>query len=169
MGILRERPVEVYRVPPAVLAIAVFLSLLLQTYLPLKIPQMRGVDFPLLVTIYFSLLRRNKIFGIGIGTGLGLIEDALSRHYIGMFGMTKALVGYLAASSSVKFNLEHFLPRIVLTAVFVFIHNLFFLGLQHLPEPPPHFAPLEFAISIVSNVAVAFLLFLALDRFKRMV
>ncbi|PYV31325.1 MAG: rod shape-determining protein MreD [Acidobacteria bacterium] len=169
MGIPRERPIEVYRVHPAVLAIAVFLSLLLQTYLPLKISMARWMDFPLLVTIYFSLLRRNKIFGIGLGTGLGLVEDALSRHYIGMFGMTKALVGYLAASSSVKFNLEHFLPRIVLTAVFVLIHDLFFLGLQHLPEPSPPFVPFEFARSMVSNVAAAFMLFLALDRFKRLV
>jgi len=86
-----------------------------------------------------------------------------------MFGMTKALVGYLAASSSVKFNLEHFLPRIVLTAVFVLIHDLFFLGLQHLPEPSPPFVPFEFARSMVSNVAAAFMLFLALDRFKRLV
>jgi rod shape-determining protein MreD len=167
MGISRQRQIEVYRVHPAVVGISIFLSLLLQTYLPLKISLTRLLDLPLLVTIYFSLLRRDKIFGIGLGTGLGLVEDALSRHYLGMYGMAKALVGYLAASSSVKFNLEHFLPRIVLTAVFVIIHNLFFLGLQHLPESPPHFALFEFGSSIVLNVAVALVLFQALDRFKR--
>jgi rod shape-determining protein MreD len=167
MGVSRQRQVEVYRVHPAVLGIAIFLSLLLATYLPLKISWTRLLDFPLLITIYFSLLRRDKIFGIGLGTGLGLVEDALSHHYLGMYGMAKALVGYLAASSSVKFNLEHFLPRIVLTAVFVLIHNLSFLGLQHLPEAPPPFRPFEFASSILSNVAVALILFQALDRFKR--
>lgn len=167
MGISRQRQVEVHRVHPAVMGIAIFLSLLLEVYLPLRIRWTRLVDFPLLVTIYFSLVRRDKIFAIGLGTGMGLIEDALSHHFIGMYGMAKALAAYLAASSGVKFDLEHFLPRIVLTAAFVLIHNLLFLGLQHLPESPPPFIASTFASSIVLNVAVALVLFQALDRFKR--
>jgi rod shape-determining protein MreD len=167
MGIPRQRPIEVHRVHPAVIGVAIFLSLLLQTYLPLKISSARLVDLPLLVTIYFSLLRRDKLFAIGLGTGVGLVEDALSRQYIGMYGITKALAAYLAASSGVKFNLEHFLPRIVLTAVFVLVHNLLFFGLQHLPESPPPFLAYRFATSVAANVAVALILFQFLDRFKR--
>ncbi len=151
------------------MGIAIFLSLLLQVYLPLKIRWTRLVDFPLLATIYFSLLRRDKIFAVGLGTGVGIVEDALSHHYLGMYGMAKALAGYLAATSSVRFNLDHFLPRIVLTSVFVLIHNLLFLGLQHLPETPPPFTFMQFAASIALNVAVALVLFQALDRFKRAV
>ena len=102
MGISRQRHVEVHRVHPAIMGMAIFLSLLLQTYLPLKIRWTRLVDLPLLMTIYFSLLRRDKIFGIGLGTGLGLIEDALSHHYLGMYGMAKALAGYFAAAAGVR-------------------------------------------------------------------
>jgi rod shape-determining protein MreD len=167
MVIPRQRPIEVHPVHPVVMGIAIFLSLLLQTYLPLRISSARLVDLPLLVTIYFSLLRRDKLFAIGLGAGIGLLEDALSRHYIGMYGMTKALAAYLAAWSGVKFNLEHFLPRIVLTAVFVLVHNLLFVGLLHLPESPPPFLPSRFASSIAANVAVALILFQILDRFKR--
>jgi rod shape-determining protein MreD len=167
MAISRQRQVEVHRVHPAVMGIAIFLAILLQTYLPLKISSARLVDLPLLVTIYFSLVRRDKLFAIGLGTGIGLVEDALSRQYIGMYGIAKALAAYLAASSGVKFDLEHFLPRIVLTAVFVFVHNLLFFGLQHLPESAPPFLISRFASSIAANVVVALILFQVLDRFKR--
>jgi len=169
MGISRQRHVEVHRVHPAIMGMVIFLSLLLQTYLPLKIRWTRLVDLPLLMTIYFSLLRRDKIFGIGLGTGLGLIEDALSHHYLGMYGMAKALAGYFAAAAGVRFDLDHFLPRIVFTSVFFFFHNLFFLGLQYLPESPPAFEPMRFAISSALNAAVALLLFQGLDQFKRRV
>jgi hypothetical protein len=58
-----QRSVEVFRVRPVVLWVTVFLALLMQTVLPLGVPQARVIDFPLLVTIYFALMRRNKIFG----------------------------------------------------------------------------------------------------------
>ncbi len=166
MGISRQRQVEVHRVHPLIMALALFLALLLETYLPLKIHWTRLVDLPLLVTIYFALLRRDKVFGVILGTGLGIIEDALSHHYLGMYGMAKALVGYLAAASSVRFNLDALLPRIILTSVFVVVHNLFFIGLEHLPENAPPFVLSQFALSVAANVGVALIVFQVLDRFK---
>ena len=86
------------------------------------------MDFPLLIVIYFSLMRRDKVFGIAMGTGVGLLQDALSHGYIGIYGIAKAIVGYLAASASTRFELESLVARTVLTGVFVLVHNLLVAG-----------------------------------------
>lgn len=153
---------------PAVLWVTVFVALLLQTFLPLKISLARLLDFPLLVTIYFAVVRRNKLFAIGLGTGFGLLQDALAHGYIGIFGMAKAVIGYLAASASVKFELEDILARFALTALLVPVHSLILLALQRvLFEPPPSFQPLESASGVLVNVGLGLVLFQILDRFRQ--
>jgi rod shape-determining protein MreD len=167
MPVSTDRAVEVFRVHPATLWVSAFVALLLQTFLPLKLPMARLLDFPLLVAIYFPLVRRNKVFGIGLGTGLGLLQDALSHGFIGISGMAKALVGYLAASASMRFELESLLARSVMTSIFVLIHSLTLAGLQHgLLESPPPFQPLEMASGILVNVALGLVTFQVLDKFR---
>ena len=163
-----HRPVAVFQVHPAVVAIAVLVALLLQTFLPLKLPIARLMDFPLLIAIYFALMRRDKVFGIALGTGLGLLQDALSHGYIGIFGIAKAIVGYLAASASTRFELESLLARTVLTGVFVLVHSLCLAALQHaLLEAPPPFQPIATASAVLVNVALGLIIFQILDRFRR--
>lgn len=161
-------PIAVYRMHPATLWAAVFAALLLQTFLPLLVPLARLFDFPLLVTIYFALLRRNKVFGTLLGTGSGLLQDALSHGLVGMLGIAKALVGYLAAWASVKFELDQIVARSALTGALVLIHSLILLGLGHvLLDPPPAFEPLDLASTLLVNVALGLILFRILDRFRR--
>jgi rod shape-determining protein MreD len=167
MPVAAKREVEVFRVRPITIWVTIFLALLLQTFLPLKIPLAGLMDLPLLATVYFTLIRQNKIFGIGLGTGLGLVQDALSHGYIGMFGMTKALVGYLAASAAIRFNVESILARSLVTASLILVHNLCMAGLQHaLLESPPAFLPLDLASAVLVNVALSLILFPVLDRFR---
>src|SRR5579864_9401675 len=113
-----HRPVAVFKVHPAILAAAVLLALLLQTFLPLKLPLARLMDFPLLIVIYAALMRRDRVYGIAMGTVVGLLQDALSHGLIGIFGIAKAIVGYFAASASTRFELESLVARTVLTAIF---------------------------------------------------
>jgi rod shape-determining protein MreD len=161
------RPLAVFRVHPATFWVSILASLLLQALLPLKVPLARLMDFPLLVTIYFALLRRNKVFGISLGTGVGLLQDALSHGYMGLFGIVKALVGYLAASAGVQFDVESMPTRSVLTGIFVLLHSLGLAGLQRgLLESPPSFQPLQTASGLMVNVALGLVLFLVLDRFR---
>ncbi len=168
MGGPAERPIEVFRINPAALWVTLLAAPLLQTLLPLKVPLARHFDFPLLATIYFSLARRNKVFGTLLGTMMGLFQDALSHGFIGIFGMSKALVGYLAASASVKFDLEQLVARLTLAGVLVLTHNLFLKGLEHgLLESPPPFQSLDLVISVLVNVALGLILFQVLDRFKQ--
>lgn len=162
-----QREVEVFRVRPATLAVAVLTSLILQTFLPLRFPLAKLMDFPLLVAIYFTLIRQDRIFGIGLGTGLGLLQDALSHGKVGMFGMAKAVIGYLAALAGVRFNLESLFARSVLTAFLVLLHNLCIAGLQHaLLDSPPVFVPLDLASEVLVNSALSLIVFQVLDRFR---
>jgi rod shape-determining protein MreD len=147
--------------------VTILVALLLQTFLPLKMPLAGLMDFPLLVTVYFTLIRQNKIFGIALGTGLGLMQDALSHGYLGMFGMAKALVGYLAASAAIRFNVESLFARSVVTASLILLHNLCMAGLQHaLLDSPPAFIPLDLPSAVLVNVALSLILFPVLDRFR---
>jgi rod shape-determining protein MreD len=167
MPVASEREVEVFRFHYATLAVSILVALLLQTFLPIMIPVAGLMDFPLLVTVYFTLIRQNQIFGIALGTGLGLMQDALSHGYLGMFGMAKAVVGYLAASAAMRFNFESLFARSVVTASLVLIHDLCMTGLQHaLLDSPPPFLLLERASAVLVNVALALILFPVLDRFR---
>lgn len=164
----RDRPIAAYRVNPAAFWISLFVALLLQISLPVKLPLARLFDFPLILTIYFASIRRSKIFGVALGTGLGLVQDALSHGLVGMFGIAKALVGYLAASASVKFEMEQLGARYFLTGVLVCVHSLVLIGLRRLLfESPPPFDPLDLASTVVVNVALALICFPILDRFTR--
>jgi rod shape-determining protein MreD len=167
MPVAPQREVEVFRVQPATLGVAILVALLLQTFLPLKIPLAGLMDFPLLVTVYFSMVRQNKIFGIGLGTGLGLMQDALSHGYIGLFGMTKALVGYLAASAASRFNLESLFARSAVAGFLIVLSNLCMALLQHaLLGSPPALVPLELASTVLVNIALSLIVFQVLDRFR---
>jgi rod shape-determining protein MreD len=158
--------IAVYRVHPATVWITVFVALLIQSFLPVRIPLARLIDFPLLAVVYFSLLRRSQVFGTLTGMVTGLVQDFLSHGPIGMFGMTKALAGYVAAYASIRFDPEQMVGRFLLVAVFVLLHNLFLLALQQLLPSPPPFEPLDLAVAVLVNVAMALVLFQILDRFR---
>lgn len=163
-----ERPINVYRVHAATLWIVAFLALGLQAFLPVVLPLARLVDLPLLVVIYFSITRRSKVFGTLFGTVVGLAEDALSHGYLGMFGIAKALVGYLGAWASVQFDLEQFAARLVLTAGLVLLHSVALAGFERaLLESASAWQPLDLASSLLFNVALAPVLFQLFDRFRR--
>jgi rod shape-determining protein MreD len=74
-------------------------------------------DLPLLVTIYFAMARRSPIQGTTIGFILGILEDALTHRPIGINGISKTLVGFLAASVGVRIDVENVTIRVLLTFV----------------------------------------------------
>jgi rod shape-determining protein MreD len=157
-----------YRVHPAAFWLSLFVGMLLQVSLPLKFPLARLFDFPLVLTVYFALTRRNKVFGIALGTALGLLQDAFAHGLIGMFGIAKALAGYLAASASLKFEMDQLGARYVLTGLLVCLHRLVIAGLERLLfQSPPPFVPMDLASAALLNIALALICFQILDRFRR--
>jgi rod shape-determining protein MreD len=84
---------------------------------------------PLVVTVYFALGRRSPIQGTVMGAVMGLFEDALSHHAIGINGIAKTAVGFLAASVGMRIDVDHHTIRLLLTfmlsllssAIYVFV------------------------------------------------
>jgi rod shape-determining protein MreD len=163
-----QRALDSFRVHPAALATTVFLALVLQTYLPVRWPSARLFDFPLLVALYIAMIRRNKTLAIAVCTAIGLLQDALASGLVGMFGMAKALTGYLAASVAIKFELEALFPRMGLTAALVLVHGLALALLYRvLLNPPPDFRIVELAAAVLANTGCGMVLFLLLDRLRK--
>ncbi|MBV8708499.1 MAG: rod shape-determining protein MreD, partial [Acidobacteriaceae bacterium] len=104
------------------------LAIISKFYLPRLVPHTEWLELPLLLTIYFSLMRRGQIASLFFGAFVGLAEDSLSPANlpIGMYGITKTLVGYFAASISMRFNVESPVIRLVLSFFFYLFHAFFY-------------------------------------------
>ncbi len=126
------RQVRRTKYPVWVFLAAPMLALLIQIYLPLfqTLKFVSKIELPLLVTIYFALMRRSQIRGLTIGMALGLIQDALLSQKIGMFGICKTLVGYLSASIGMQFDVEHSFVRLILCFIFYVFHQFLYWVLQ---------------------------------------
>jgi rod shape-determining protein MreD len=144
-------------------------AILFQVYVPRFISQLSYLELPLLVTVYFPLMRRSPVMGVFFGAGVGLAQDSLSQshHPLGMFGIAKTLVGYFAASVGQRFEVEHSAVRLVLAFFFFVFHRFFLwvLGSVLLGETID-FEPQQTLVLGVLNAAVALPLYRILDRIK---
>ena len=93
-----QRETQISRFRAWVLFLVPLAAILFQVYVPLFFQFLAYLELPLLVTVYFALMRRSPIGGLLVGALVGLAQDSLSKNPLGMFGITKTLVGYFAAS-----------------------------------------------------------------------
>lgn len=101
-------------------------AILFQIYVPLFFDFLAYLELPLLVTVYFSLMRRSPIGGIAIGALTGLAQDSLSKDPLGMLGIVKTLVGYFAASVGLRLDVDHAFVRFALCFFFFCFHQFFY-------------------------------------------
>jgi rod shape-determining protein MreD len=160
-----RRDLEVHRYPVLVYALVPLVALVLQAWLPRVVGRYVWFDLPLVVTVYFALGRRSPIQGTLLGGALGLFEDALSHHAIGINGIAKTIAGFLAASVGVRIDVENhtirlalnFLLSLLCSGIYLFIYR-FLLGME-----------LEWSwftelMKALGNSVIALILFPLLDR-----
>ncbi len=160
--------VEVHRFNPLLMIAAALVAILIQGYLPMWFPTTAALDLPLLITIYFALSRRSQIAGLLIGAIIGLAQDSLSHGPIGMYGMTKTIVGYAASSLGARIDTEH--PGVRLLAVFGFyyVHVAVYLGLQRVLLEKAIVLPGPRSLAVATVHAIlAVVIFQFLDRFRK--
>jgi rod shape-determining protein MreD len=153
--------------PKFIFFAAPLLAILFQVYVARFLESLGYLDLPLLVTVYFALMRRSPIFGLFFGTAIGMVQDSLSHQPLGMFGIVKTVVGYFGASISQRFDVENSAIRFVLGFFFYFFHQmLYWVLLRALLGQPGEFDPSREMVLGVLNAAVAIPLFRLLDKLR---
>jgi rod shape-determining protein MreD len=151
------------------LAALTIIAIISKFYLPRLVPHTEWLELPLLLTVYFGLMRRSPIASLFFGAFVGLAEDSLSPANIpiGMYGITKTLVGYFASEVSLRFNVEPPFIRPVLCFFFYFFHAFFYWIMRRalLGQIVP-FDPQDTFVHGALNAIIAIPLFGMLDRMK---
>jgi rod shape-determining protein MreD len=159
---------QVSRFRARVLLFVPLAAILFQVYVPRFFDKLGYLELPLLVTIYFALMRRSQIGGLFIGAFIGLAQDSLfSKQPLGMFGIVKTLVGYFAASVGLRIDVEHSVIRLVLTFFFYFFHQfLYWVLVRGLLGKPDAFEVQRTLVLGLLNAVVGVTLFHFLDKLK---
>jgi rod shape-determining protein MreD len=111
------------------IVLAIALALALQTTVARFV--IRGtvaVDLVLVVVVYVALTS-GPVAGLLSGTVAGLIQDGLSTGIIGIGGLAKTLVGFLAGIVGTQFIVAQSLPRFVVFFCATLLHAVVFMGL----------------------------------------
>jgi rod shape-determining protein MreD len=165
-----RRELEQHSFPPAVALLVPLGAILLQALLPKPFPRLAILDLPLIVTVFFAVSRRNPVAGALTGASIGLLQDALTNQPIGVNGMAKTVIGYIAASIGIQVDVENLTSRILINFVFFLVNSfLLFLINRHL------LGLVDFRILWVHeliraaiNTVVAVPIFFLLDNTKRL-
>ncbi len=159
--------VEVYKFSVPVAVLVPLTAIFLQAFLPLHLHFFSIFDLPLLVVIFFAVARRSQVAGLLTGAAIGVLQDALTHHPIGVYGIAKTVVGYGASSIGVKLDVENLGARMLVTLIFYVVHEfVYFLVARGLVGLTLEWSwPHELG-SAVANAIVAAILFTLLDRLK---
>jgi rod shape-determining protein MreD len=109
--------------------IAIALALALQTTLArFLVGGTAALDLVLVVVVYVALTS-GPITGMFAGSLAGIIQDALSSGVIGIGGLAKSIVGFLAGALGQQFIVTAALPRFVMFFGATMLHAAVFMGL----------------------------------------
>jgi rod shape-determining protein MreD len=162
---LEER--RLARIRIGVVVTTALAAILFQVYVPRFLQVLSYLALPLLVTVYFALMRRSPIVGLFIGAGIGLAQDSLSSYPLGILGIVKTLVGYFAGSVGTRLSVEHPVIRFVLCFFFVVFHDFLYWVLVRalLAMPLPLDFPQLLFVALL-NAVVGVTLFHLLDKLR---
>ncbi len=154
---------------PLVIYILVpLLALGLQSLLSLHLARFDLVDLPLLVTIYYAITQREPVSATLVGTVIGIAQDALTHHALGIFGIAKAIIGYMAASLGVRVDTENHGARLLIVFGFTLAQTFILWLLQrHMLGQPYAWHGFHELLRAVANALVGVILFALLDLTRR--
>ena len=121
--------------------IAIALALALQTTLARFIVGGTAALDLVLVVVTYVALTSGPVTGMLAGSLAGIIQDALSSGVVGIGGLAKSIVGFLAGAIGQQFIVAAALPRLVIFLGATALHGAVFmglyvvLGLREFPSP----------------------------------
>jgi len=144
------------------------LAIFLQAYVPIYLHVFSNLDLPLLVVIFFAVERHEAVAGLFMGAMVGLVQDGLTQQPIGLYGISKTVIGFMASSLGVRFDAENPGSRFLVTFAFYAIHQgIYYLVGRGLAGQSMQFSWVHLLIAAVINGALAVPLFALLDRAKQ--
>jgi rod shape-determining protein MreD len=160
--------VEVYRFSLPVTIGVPLLALFLQAFVPRRFPFFSYFDLPLLVTIFFAMARRNPVSGLLTGAFIGLLQDSLGGHPIGLYGIAKTVVGFGASSLGVKLDVENAGARLLVTLGFYLVHGVvYFTVARGMVNMTLNWSWGRSLLAGLANAMLGVLLYFLLDKFKQ--
>jgi len=165
-----ESHIEVHKFRPGAILITLVVIFFLQAFVPIYFRRLAILDLPLLITIYFGLSRRNPSTGLLLGMAIGLVQDSLSGPTvpIGLYGIAKTVIGYLASSIGARLDTEHPAARFALTVIFFGLHQgILVVERRILLAQPEVWFTVQLGIAALINAVVGVLLFIVLDRLRK--
>jgi rod shape-determining protein MreD len=154
--------------PWLVYVLAPLLALGLQSLFSLHFPFFALIDLPLLITIYYAISKREPISATVVGALIGIAQDGLTHHPLGIFGISKSVVGYIAASLGVRVDTEHHGSRLLLTFAFTLVQSaVLYLLVRHMLGQLYAWHWVHELIKAALNALVAVILFALLDLSRR--
>lgn len=163
-----ETYLEVHKYRTGSVLGAAVVALLLQGFLPEYIPHAALLELPLLVTVYFSMGRRNASSGLLLGAAIGLAQDAVSHLPLGVYGIALTVVGYLATWVGYRIDADLPLSRFGLVFVLYNVERLV-IGLirRFLLEQPGPLLGRYWLVGSLLAATLAVVLFPQLDRLRK--
>lgn len=111
---------------------AILMAIALQTTLSrLGVGNGTALDLVLIVVVYVAI-KSGPSTGLLAGTVAGLIQDSLSSGILGIGGLAKTIVGFLAGVLGSQFIVTAPLPRFLLLIMGTALHAAIFMGLYTL-------------------------------------
>lgn len=123
-----------------------------------------NVDFVLVAVVYVAL-SYGPVAGLLGGTAAGLAQDALSGGILGIGGLAKTIVGFLAGILGAQFIVSSALPRFVMFSMASVVHAACFMGIYALlPDARATTVPYgQIALQALGNAAIGLLSFQAVE------
>ena len=146
--------------------LAVAVALALQTTIArFVVGGTTAIDLVLVVVVYVALTT-GPVTGMFAGSAAGLVQDALSSGVIGVGGLAKSLVGFLAGMIGQQFIMTAVLPRFVMFMAATLLHAVVFMGLYMLLGLRTFSSPYAATLSqAAGNAVVGMIAFTIIEAF----
>jgi rod shape-determining protein MreD len=126
-----------------------------------------GVDLVLVVVVFLSL-RAGPTAGILSGTVAGLAQDALTTGIVGLGGLGKSVVGYLAGTVGRAFIVAQPAPRFLVFFAATLVEMTIITAFHLVLDPGPHAVPVgAIAAQAFGNSLVGVVLFQVVESVPR--
>lgn len=164
-----RRELEEHSFSPAVTLLVPVAAIVLQVLLSKLFWRFSMLDLPLIVAIFFAVSRRSPTVGTLTGAAIGLVQDALTGRPIGVNGMAKSVIGYIAASIGIQVDVDSLTTRVIMNFAFSMLNSaiLFLIGRRLLGQTEIHMQWIQELLRALANTVVAIPVFLLLDTTKR--